>query len=97
MDALDISLKEDVQPVVTFFQSKGLNKLIDYVPKEDIEHFCLVNLKSLAFPRSEMNRELRRTLKVYLESQCEITITAKKLFIHRNTVKYQITKMRRII
>ncbi|MEG2292075.1 MAG: PucR family transcriptional regulator ligand-binding domain-containing protein [Carnobacterium sp.] len=92
MDALDISLKEDVQPVVTFFQSKGLNKLIDYVPKEDIEHFCLVNLKSLAFPRSEMNRELRRTLKVYLESQCEITITAKKLFIHRNTVKYRIAK-----
>ncbi|MFS6998604.1 hypothetical protein [Carnobacterium maltaromaticum] len=31
---LNISLKEDVQPVVTFFQSKGLNKLIDYVPKE---------------------------------------------------------------
>ena len=44
MDALDISLKEDVQPVVTFFQSKGLNKLIDYVPKEDIEHFCLVEV-----------------------------------------------------
>ncbi|MEG2601817.1 MAG: helix-turn-helix domain-containing protein, partial [Carnobacterium sp.] len=38
------------------------------------------------------NRELRRTLKVYLESQCEITITAKKLFIHRNTVKYRIAK-----
>lgn len=92
MDTLEIGLKEDTQPVISFFQSKGLNKLIEYIPTEDIEHFCIVNLKSLAYPQSEMNRELRRTLKIYSESQCEITVTAKKLFIHRNTVKYRIAK-----
>lgn len=92
MDTLQAGLKEEEQPLLQFFQSKGLNKLIDYIPKEDIEHFSIVNLKSLAYPKNEMSRELRRTLKVYLESQCEITVTAKKLFIHRNTVKYRIAK-----
>ncbi|WP_206537455.1 helix-turn-helix domain-containing protein [Listeria cornellensis] len=39
-----------------------------------------------------MHQELRRTLQVYLSCQCEITETAKQLYIHRNTVKYRIAK-----
>lgn len=96
LDALNAGLAEEKQPVVNFYQSKGIHKLIEYVPKEEIENFCVENLKSLAYPKNEMARELRRTLKVYLESQYEITTTSKKLFIHRNTVKYRIAKCEKL-
>lgn len=78
--------------ILNHYQLKGINKLVEYVPKNEIEHFCAVYLKTLAFPKEETLIELRKTLKVYLECQCEITETSKRLFIHRNTVKYRIAK-----
>ncbi|MBR8644408.1 helix-turn-helix domain-containing protein [[Brevibacterium] frigoritolerans] len=29
---------------------------------------------------------------VYLDNNCELAITSRKLFVHRNTVKYRIAK-----
>lgn len=60
--------------------------------EDDIHYFCTTTLGPLAYPTSESNRELRQTLKVYLDNQCRITETADELFIHRNTVKYRINK-----
>ncbi|WP_034551122.1 PucR family transcriptional regulator [Carnobacterium funditum] len=82
--------------IVHYHQTKGFNKLIEHTPLAQVEHFCTTTLKKLAFPISEMDKELRKTLKVYLESQCDITLTAKLLFIHRNTVKYRIAKCEEI-
>ena len=35
---------------------------------------------------------LLETLYVYLESHCQISETAKRLFVHRNTVIYRLEK-----
>ena len=40
--------------------------------------------------------ELIDTLKVYLESESNSNIAAKKLFIHSNTVRYRIAKIQQI-
>ncbi|TCU75512.1 purine catabolism regulator [Tissierella praeacuta] len=40
--------------------------------------------------------ELISTLKVYLESESNCNIAAKKLFIHSNTVRYRIAKIQQI-
>ena len=82
--------------IVHYYQTKGFNQLIEHTPLAQVEHFCTITLKKLAFPITEMDKELRKTLKVYLESQCDITLTAKLLFIHRNTVKYRIAKCEEI-
>lgn len=81
---------------IHYYQSQGFNKLIENTPLGQVEHFCSTTLKKLAFPTNEMDKELRKTLKVYLESQCDITLTSKLLFIHRNTVKYRIAKCEEI-
>ncbi len=41
--------------------------------------------------------ELVETLRIYVESGCNLTKTADKLFIHRNTLKYRLNKIRNII
>ncbi|ALV21432.1 PucR family transcriptional regulator [Carnobacterium antarcticum] len=78
--------------IIHYYQTQGFSKLIENTPLGQVEHFCITTLKKLAFPINEMDKELRKTLKVYLESQCDITLTSKLLFIHRNTVKYRIAK-----
>ncbi|CAM4214606.1 PucR family transcriptional regulator [Listeria booriae] len=95
MEAVDTyrqSEKDHYHSFVHFYESKGIMELMQFIPVEQIQHFCLFTLKTLAYPQSETHQELRRTLQVYLSCQCEITETAKQLYIHRNTVKYRIAK-----
>lgn len=75
---------------VTFYKPKGILNLFDSMQPEEIKYFCQKLLKELAYPTESMYLELRKTLKTFLNNQCEITKTANDLFIHRNTVKYRI-------
>lgn len=75
---------------VAFYKPKGILNLFDNMHAEEINYFCRKMLKDLAYPSESMYIELRKTLKTFLNNQCEITKTANDLFIHRNTVKYRI-------
>ncbi|OZI11427.1 hypothetical protein CEW92_11750 [Bacillaceae bacterium SAS-127] len=44
------------------------------------------------FPSFKDEPDLLQTLKVYLESNLNASLTAKKLFIHRNTLQYRLDK-----
>lgn len=85
---------EDHREAINFYHSKGVQELFQFVPPEHIRHYCLHTLKELAYPESEYDRELRQTLEIFLNNQGDISRTAKKLEIHRNTVKYRIDKAR---
>ncbi|MGO4375191.1 helix-turn-helix domain-containing protein, partial [Paenibacillus sp. MCAF20] len=41
-------------------------------------------------------KELLRTLKTFLDNQCQLLETAKQLFIHRNTVIYRLEKCEKL-
>ena len=75
---------------VSFYRPKGIINLFDTMHKEETKYFCQNTLKELAYPSESIHLELRKTLKTFLDNQCEITKTANELFIHRNTVKYRI-------
>lgn len=92
METFTQSQKNMYESFIQFYESKGIMELIQYIPTEHAKYFCLHTLKSLAYPTNETQQELRRTLQVYLNCQCEITETAKQLFVHKNTVKYRIAK-----
>jgi purine catabolism regulator len=82
---------------INFYETKQLIELIHLIPKENLKNFYENTLRSLAYPKTKDEEELISTLIVFLENNCEITITAKKLFIHRNTVKYRIAKCEDIL
>ena len=50
----------------------------------------------LAVLRDEKNTEMVRTLKVYLESGMNYSLTAEKLYVHINTVRKRIDRMEQI-
>ena len=41
--------------------------------------------------------DLCETLEAYLEHNCNANATAEALFIHRNTMRYRMNKIRRIL
>ncbi|MHC5227648.1 PucR family transcriptional regulator [Enterococcus sp. LJL99] len=88
------ALEEEPEGNGFVYQNKiqGLKQLTENVSDEDVNFFCVSILKNLAFPVTQIDIELRKTLSVYLSKQCEITKTAEELFVHRNTVKYRIKK-----
>ncbi|WHY85165.1 PucR family transcriptional regulator ligand-binding domain-containing protein [Neobacillus novalis] len=82
---------------INLYETKQLIELIHLIPKENLKNFYENTLRSLAYPKTKDEEDLINTLIVFLENNCEITITSKKLFIHRNTVKYRIAKCEGIL
>ncbi len=84
-------------PMIYQYQQKGMRSLFEKMGHSDITYFCEISLKELAYPKEPAMIELRKTLKYYLDYQCEIARTAKALFVHRNTIKYRIEQCSSIV
>lgn len=81
---------------VQIYQAKDLAKLLRMIPTDDLLEFCDFNLKKLTEPgASEMG--LMQTLAVYLETHCQISETAKRLYVHRNTIIYRLEKIEEML
>ena len=85
------------QLFINFYETKQIRELIRLIPEENLKKFYENTLRSLAYPKTRDEEELINTLVVFLDNNCEIAWTAKKLFIHRNTVKYRIAKCEDIL
>lgn len=77
-------------PLIHRYHPKGMKSLFEKMSAEDVHYFCETTLKELAYPIEDSFIELRKTLKCYLSFQCEISKTAKEMYLHRNTIKYRI-------
>lgn len=88
---------KDIDDLFIAYRPKGILNLFDNLHDDEIKYFCEHILKELAYPVDPMYQELRKTLKTFLDNQCEITKTANTLFVHRNTVKYRIDNCESIL
>lgn len=82
---------------VEYYNRQGMQSLFQDLNEKEVTYFCESVLKELAYPETDHQKELRETLKVYLDCQCEATLTANELFVHRNTVKYRIEKCQELL
>lgn len=94
---LEASLHAQKPATVQLFHPKGLAGLFEKIGIEDVEYFCQQQLKELAYPTEPTLQELRKTLKVFLDFNCEITKTANALYLHRNTIKYRMNQCEKLL
>ena len=94
---LEASLHAQKPATVQLFHPKGLAGLFEKIGTEDVEYFCQQQLKELAYPAEPTLQELRKTLKVFLDFNCEITKTANALYLHRNTIKYRMNQCEKLL
>lgn len=75
------------------YSSLGVFAWIDI--KEDELDIMLRDIKLLM--KNDKNKELIETLRVYLESNMNYSLTAKKLFLHINTIRKRIDDINELI
>ena len=91
------ALELETSDSVKHFKASGFMTLFNDENSEAINYFIKEHLKELAFSEDPFYITLTETLKAYLDNQSEITTTADKLFLHRNTVSYRIKKCEEIL
>ncbi|MDV7764028.1 PucR family transcriptional regulator [Peribacillus sp. CSMR9] len=79
------------------FQTKDIMELLRIIPEEDLKNFYLFALQGFSKIFTEEEQSLLETLSVYLETHCQISETAKRLFVHRNTVVYRLEKCEELL
>ncbi|MFD6210513.1 PucR family transcriptional regulator [Peribacillus sp. NPDC060253] len=79
------------------FRTKDIMELLRVIPEEDLKNFYLFALQGFTKIFTEEEQSLLQTLSVYLETHCQISETAKRLFVHRNTVVYRLEKCEELL
>lgn len=95
--ALENGFYKDNIDFIKYHHKLSLTDLITSLNISDINTFISDTLGPLAKPKDEYHKDLRNTLKIYLEYNCDASKTAKELFIHRNTVLYRIEKCHELL
>ncbi|MBU5261825.1 PucR family transcriptional regulator [Bacillus atrophaeus] len=81
---------------IQVYHVKDVPELLRLLPAEDLKKFYSTTLQSLADQQQE-DQSLLHTLSVYLETHCQISETAKRLYVHRNTVIYRLEKCEELL
>ncbi|MDE9798582.1 PucR family transcriptional regulator [Staphylococcus delphini] len=96
-DIYDTYVEKEEKEFLNTYKSKNVEELLQLVPTDKLRPFVTYTLGPLAYPDNPKDQELKKTLKTFVEHQCDITQTANILFIHRNTVKYRIKKCEELL
>ena len=88
------------------FPKKQVNNFNDvsfyYILKQAtkiLPGYMVCHEKLLLLRRSDKDKgtEYMKTLRIYLDNQCNVMQTSKQLFIHRSTVLYRLDKIKQIL
>ncbi|TVX83020.1 PucR family transcriptional regulator [Peribacillus simplex] len=82
---------------IQIFRTKDIMELLRIIPEEDLMNFHHFALQGFSKIFTEEEQTLLQTLSVYLETHCQISETAKRLFVHRNTVVYRLEKCEELL
>lgn len=79
------------------FQNIGVYRLFFGLGKQELSTILQVTLGPLLAYDSEHEGNFADTLEAFLSCDCHIGNTADELFIHRNTLKYRISRINEIL
>lgn len=89
---------EDKTSNVRFYDQNDLYGLLSAVSDSEImKAFCIDKLGGLMEYDKVHNSNLVETLFVFIENDLNYAVTAKKLYLHKNTLRYRITKIETIL
>lgn len=98
IDALNTGFRANIHEFIRVHQTKDIEEILRLVPTADLLEFYQHTLKVLSEPGGgEDEQVLLNTLFVYLEAHCQISETAKRLYVHRNTVIYRLEKCENLL
>jgi purine catabolism regulator len=92
------ALESESSQDITHYEDLGLFRIISLDESaSNLQSFCVDMLAPLLDYDREHGSELVKTLRIYLENNQNLARTAKALFIHYNTIRYRLDRIREII
>ncbi len=78
---------------VTPYTSCAAEQLFTMCPLQALDDYCWNELKELSIYDKNHQTDYLATLSCYLENECSIASTARRLYIHRNTLIYRLSRL----
>lgn len=82
---------------IEIYQPKEVPEILRMIPFEHLRKFYTDTMQGFTDETLKDHHMLLQTLSVYMETHCQLAETAKRLYIHRNTVIYRLEKCEEII
>lgn len=83
---------------VIYYNDLGILKLLLLLAgHQELEDFCREILDPIREYDEKNGLQLFDTMCEFLEQKCDYKATAKKLFVHENTVRYRVAKVKEIL
>ena len=97
-NALTISRIAPNEEKVYFYENLGIYSLIAQISNgKFLDEYMESRIGKLIKADQMQEGELCETLEAYLEHNCNANATAEALYIHRNTMRYRMDKIRKIL
>ncbi|OOM80249.1 purine catabolism regulatory protein [Clostridium puniceum] len=94
--AIDSAKCQGLDDTITKYKDIGIYGLLFSIPNRTVlENYFTEVLGTISSENKDNN--LIEILETYLNENCNITVTAEKLFLHRNTLKYKIKKIEELL
>lgn len=92
--AMDIGKIFNPDEYIINYKKLGIGRLVYKLPKKSCEIFINEALNGLSI--NSFETEILNTIEVLFENNLNLSETARKLYIHRNTLVYRLDKVQRI-
>jgi len=92
--AIEVGKVFDVEKSIIAYDSLGVGRLIYQLPTTMCELFLSEVFKKNAI--ETLDYETLRTIQGFFENNLNVSETARKLFIHRNTLVYRLEKIKKL-
>jgi len=92
------AFQERSSSVVTHYEDLGLFRVVSLAEsRASLERFCLDTIGPLLAHDRENGTELVKTLRVFLEQKQNSAKAARALYIHYNTLRYRLDRIKEIL
>lgn len=96
LTALETGYRSNQSKFIQSYRAKELTELLKMIPNEALSDFYHETFGGLLdLPKPERD-EIMDTARIYLETHGHSAQTARRLFIHRNTVNYRLNKFEQL-
>ena len=92
--AIEVGKVFDTEKVVINYENLGIGRLIYQLPTTLCEMFLMEVFKKN--PIDSLDQETLFTIHKFFENNLNVSETARKLFVHRNTLVYRLEKIKKL-
>lgn len=97
--AIDSAKCQGLDDTITKYKDIGIYGLLFSIKNKTVLENYFTQVLGTISNNDDKNKDtnLLQILEMYLNENCNITVTAEKLFLHRNTLKYKIKKIEELL